>query len=285
MRARLLLLAIGLAAVVVPARAEADPIVYAHRGGAGEAPENTLGAFRRAHDLYGARGVWLEMDSQLAADGELVVIHDHTLARTTNCTGFVADRTSAQLQDCDASHLWPTWPFEPVPTLRQVLTEGKTAGWRVMVEIKNIPGERNFDPPGTKVADALLALVAETGFPKGDLLVQSFFPTSLDRVEALDPAIHTALLTTSQLPGAPPGGGFYATENAIYSKARAYEVVAPDHNSPDLRAETVEGIQALGLDVVVWTVNSTPHIDRAIGWGVDGIISDHPGLVYGALNP
>lgn len=269
-----------------PARSLQDPapVVYAHRGGADLAPENTLGAFRQAHALYGDAGVWLEMDAQLAKDGELVVIHDATLDRTTtNCSGRVVDKTSVELLGCDATKGWPDWPApEPVPTARRVLTEGRDSGWRVMIEIKNIPGEPNFDPAGTAAAAALLDLVDEVGFPHADLLVQSFFPTSLDAIE-LHSDIGTALLTTSRLPGAPPGAGFYAIHNGIYATARGYEVTAPDHSSPDLSATTVGAIHALGRRVVVWTVDAPADIERAIGWGVDGVISNRPDLAYAAL--
>lgn len=277
-----LILATGLSPLGV--RAETDPAVYAHRGGAGLAPENTLGAFRQAHASFGAAGVWLETDTQLAKDGELVVVHDATLDRTTtNCTGRVVDKTSAELQACDARKDWPTWPsFEPVPTASQVLTEGKASGWRILMEIKNIPGEPNFDPEGKAVATKLVALVNDIGFPKSDLVVQSFFPTSLDAIKALDPMIETALLTSSRLTPV-PGTGFYATENAVYSELRGYDIVAPDHTSPDLNGGTVGAIQALDLRVVVWTVDECDSIDTAIGWGVNGIISDRPDRVYARI--
>lgn len=264
-----------------PSVASTSVDVYAHRGGAALYPENTLGAFRAAHDRF--PGVWLELDVQLARDGVLVVIHDQSLDRTTDCSGAVADRTSAELAGCNAAEIRPGWPsFEPVPTLRAVLAEGASRGWRLLVELKNIPGERNFEPAGERAALALLQDVHATGFPRERIAVQSFFPTSLDQIE-LRSSIATALLTTSQLPHAPPGGGFYATENGVYATARGYEITAPDHTSPDLGASTVAAIQALGRRVVVWTVNDPAVIDRVIGWGVDGIISDRPDLVYDAL--
>lgn len=272
-------------ALMQPAAAGTGPVVYAHRGGAGLAPENTMGAFRHAHTLFGGRGVWLEMDTQLTADGVLVIIHDDTLDRTTDCTGAVIEHTAAEVTACDASGVMPSWPdAEPVPTTEEVFVEGRDAGWRVMIEIKDIPGEANFDPAGTAAAEALVGLVASTGFPRERLLVQSFWPPALDHVKRLDPAIRTALLTTSRLHDAlPPGGGFTALENAAYATVRDYDVTAPDHRSPDLSPETVAAIRALGLEVVVWTVNEPSDITRAIGLGVDGIISDRPDLVYAAL--
>ena len=263
--------------VVPPATAADGPTVYAHRGGAEIAPENTLGAFRQAHKLFGKQGVWLEMDTQLTSDGVLVVLHDDTLDRTTNCTGRVIEKTAAEVTACDATKIFPQWGNpEPVPTLEQVLREAKKKRWRLSVEIKNIPGESNFDPAGMTVADALVDLVDRVGFLEKRLIVQSFFPTSLDRVEQRAPDIRTALLTTSEF-------GFLVTENAAYSAARGYEVSSPNFEAPDMSAESVALAHALGVDVVTWTVDDPADIQRIAAYGVDGIISDRPDLVYATL--
>jgi glycerophosphoryl diester phosphodiesterase len=273
-----------LATVRVPADAQTPVTVYAHRGGAGLAPENTLGAFRHTQSLFGAAGVWLELDTQLTGDGQLVVIHDDRVDRTTDCTGAVIELTLAQLAPCNAAASFPAWPtFEPVPTLRDVFVEGRAAGWRLMVEIKDIPGEANFDARGTRVADALLALVAETGFPTERLIVQSFWPLALDRVERQGPGIRTALLTTSTLPGAPEGVGIPATGNIAYATVLRYEIAAPDVRTIDLLPATVDVAHTLGRQVVTWTPNTPEEIEHAIGLGVDGVISDRPDLVFAAL--
>jgi glycerophosphoryl diester phosphodiesterase len=254
-----------------------DVTVYAHRGGAGLAPENTLGAFRQTWAAYGDDGVWLELDTQLAADGKLVVIHDATLDRTTDCTGNVIAMTSDAMQGCDARGDWAGWPaFEPVPTMRAVLEEGKAAGWRVFVELKNIPYEPNFDATGANAATALVALLDELDYPAADVGVQSFFPTSLDQIQLMRPDIATALLTTSDV-------GFLALENAAYATARGYDIVAPDTGAADLTAESVGAIHALGKPVVVWTPDSPADIARAVALGVDGMISNYPDRVLAAL--
>jgi glycerophosphoryl diester phosphodiesterase len=99
----------ALEAAPVPAAAvaAADVVVSAHRGGAAYAPENTMSAFRNAVRL----GVdQLEGDVQLTADGRLVLLHDDTLDRTTDCTGVVLDTTSAEIAACDAAHWWSPGP-------------------------------------------------------------------------------------------------------------------------------------------------------------------------------
>jgi glycerophosphoryl diester phosphodiesterase len=99
-------LAAVVAALVVcawnapPSQAAADPLLTAHRGIGNSAtiPENTIPAFRYAAD-HGAN--FVELDVQLSSDGKMVVIHDKTLDRTTNCTGYVKDQTLAYINACD----------------------------------------------------------------------------------------------------------------------------------------------------------------------------------------
>ena len=268
-----------------PLTTRAAPVVYAHRGGAARAPENTMAAFRRTHALFSARGVWLELDTQATADGQLVVIHDDSLDRTTDCTGTVIQKTLAEIAPCNAAADYPGgWPdVVPVPTLREVLIEGRAAGWRLMVEIKDIPGEANFDVTGLKVASSLVALVQETGFPSDRLLVQSFWPLALDRVEQLAPRVGTVLLTTSRLPGAPAGVGFTATVNAAFAAIRGYEISAPDVASIDFSALAVTVAHTLGRRVVPWTIDDPRMMQTAAGYGVDGIITNDPDLAYATL--
>ena len=110
------------------------PLLIAHRGGAAEAPENTLGAFRRALDL-GIR--WFELDVQMTKDGALVVIHDETVDRTTNGTGPVSSFTFEEIRKLDAgSRFSPDFAGEKIPTLREVLDRCAEQGAVVFIELK-----------------------------------------------------------------------------------------------------------------------------------------------------
>jgi glycerophosphoryl diester phosphodiesterase len=252
--------------------------VYAHRGGAALAPENTLGAFRQTHADFGADGVWLEMDTQLTADNQLVVMHDDSVDRTTDCTGTVISHSLASLAGCDASEIFPGWgAFEPIPTMQQVLVEGRDAGWRLMVEIKDIPGEANFDALGRKTADVLIPLINATGFPRDRVMIQSFWPLVLDRVKQLAPDIATVFLTSS-LPGA--NVDIPATLNVAYSTLRGYTVVSPAFDTIDLTADVVTLAHTLGRRVVVWTPDTPADITKSLALGVDGVISNRPDLVF-----
>ena len=284
---RLTVVAGAVALAMVPARAATPPMLIAHRGGADLAAENTMGAFRNAHTLFSAAGVpgWIELDTQFTSDGVLVVIHDATLDRTTDCSGAVVEQPAAVVTRCDADP--DPLIVDPVPTLAQVLDEGgePEAGWRLVVEIKDIPGEPGFDPDCNELADALVAAVASAAFPTGDLIVQSFWPLCLDRLETKAPAIATLLLTSSStindLAGlaTPVPLGFTLTMNVVYSTLRGYEHSAPDQDAPDLIGPVVTAAHLLGRTVVVWTVDDPARMAALAAIGVDGIISDRPDLL------
>lgn len=274
-----------LAAAAPTARAShplATPAVWAHRGGRLEAPENTLGAFRKAAALFRDRGapVNLELDVHLSSDGVPMVIHDATLDRTTTCTGRVDAFTASELAACDASESFPGWgAFEPVPTLAQVLdtalSPAEPAPWNLMIEIKGVPGDPDFDPLGD-AAEAVIDVLGAKTFPQAQTIIQSFWPPSIERVELRAPGIRTMLLTTSTLPGAPEGVGFNLLENATFSTVRGYEIAAPDHETPDMSTAAVAYAHALGRAVVTWTVNDASAFATLTAFGVDGIITDRP---------
>src|SRR5579863_1834901 len=108
--------------------------IFAHRGNSGEAPENTLAAFRQVAGV-GADGV--EFDVQLSRDGVPVVIHDETVDRTTDGKGAVAGLTLAQLQVLDAGKWFgAAFAGERIPTLEAVLEVFRGASIRVNIELK-----------------------------------------------------------------------------------------------------------------------------------------------------
>jgi glycerophosphoryl diester phosphodiesterase len=289
-------LALGLAAAIlalasVPAGAADPPLLIAHRGGAGLWPENTMGAFRKAHALFSSAGVpgWIELDTQFTSDMELVVIHDATLDRTTDCTGPVVQQPAAVVTQCDADP--DPLVFDPVPTLAQVLAEGLTPGWRLVIEIKNIPGEPGFDADCNELADALRSAVNAAGYPKQNVIVQSFWPLCLDRLERTAPDIATLLLTSSSTFNAlaglvtPVPLGFTLTANVVFATLRGYEYSSPDQDTIDLIGPVVTVAHLLGRKVVVWTVDDVARMQQLAAIGVDGIISDRPDLLVATFGP
>jgi len=109
-------------------------LIYAHRGASAYAPENTLEAYRMAVEM-GAEGI--ELDVHLSRDGEIVVIHDSTVDRTTNGSGSVPNFTLQELKELDASNGIEDYRGVKIPTLREVYELLQPFGTLVNVEIKS----------------------------------------------------------------------------------------------------------------------------------------------------
>jgi glycerophosphoryl diester phosphodiesterase len=275
------LCAFVLAAVPAQAapRAEA-PVPVAHRGASGHAPENTLAAVDAAHAL-GIR--WVENDVQRTRDGELVVMHDATLSRTTDVEELfpdrapwrVADFTAAEIARLDAGSWFdPLYAGERVPTLEQYLRHLDRTRQNLLLEIK-----RPELYPGIE-ADVLGELRSEGWLDRqhvrSKLVIQSFGADSVRAVHDQAPAVKTGFLGTPA-----------AAELPDY--ARFSDQINPPHTT--LTAEYVRQVHALKgphggpMEVFTWTVNDAAAARRVAGMGVDGIISNYPDVVRDATRP
>lgn len=269
------------------------PYVGGDQGDCMFAPENTLVAMRNAVRI----GVdVLEADVNITSDGVPVLIHDATLDRTTNCTGNVKDKTLAQVRACDAAYWWvpgvapglmglvadPTRDPNDgkdyalrgkgvtLPTVREyfdyVLNLQKSLGDKAplpMLEIKNIPYDSNFDPTGQIIADALVPLIEQYGLAN-QIIIESFWPTSLARVKQLNPQIKTLFLTLGS-----------ATENYVYVMNSATEASSSDTLAPDYDQTYVDNVHALGKAVVPWLVDTPADLDKIKALGADGLLTCH----------
>ncbi|MBS3942471.1 MAG: phosphatase PAP2 family protein [Actinobacteria bacterium] len=243
--------------------------VIAHSGAQGYAPTNTLVAF----DLAIEQGSHvLEMDLQLTADDEVVVIHDGTVDRTTDGTGAVRDLTLAEVQDLDAGWYFEeadgSHPFRDqdirVPTLREVIE--RYPDTHLNVDLKT-------DSPIT-IADPVIDLLREYGRDDGSVTVASFSTDYLVPVRAALPDVPTNMpedettgFYVRQLVGlhpwwSPPGDVFQVPE---FHGGR--HVVTP---------RFVRAAERLGVDVQVWTVNEPEQMHRLLDAGVHGIMTDYP---------
>ena len=241
------------------------PLLIAHRGGSGLAPENTLFAFRRA--LHWWRADLLEIDVHPTRDGDCVVIHDATLDRTTDGTGPVAGFTVAQLQRLDAGFRYTpdggrTFPFRGtgvrLSTLREVLKA--LPGARVNVEVKD-----------GRAQAAVLRTVRETGsehrvlIAAGDRRNRALFhdypgPTSAAGQDLYAfYALHLAHATRFYRP---PVDAFQMPE-----RSGARQVLTP---------RWIAEAHAHNVAVHVWTVDEEADMRRLLSWGVDGVITDRP---------
>ena len=223
-------------------------LVIAHRGASAAAPENTLAAFRLAADL-GADGV--ELDVRRTVDGQLVVIHDASVDRTTDGTGRVAALTLDQLRRFDAGRKFgPPFRGERIPLLSKVF---EVLGGRLLVDV---------EVKAAGVEAALLDLIRKTQMV--DLvLISSFDAQVVAHVRDLAPEMPAGLLQSAADP--------YA---AVSVRATAYlpEVTA-------LTADVVASCRSHGLRVITWTVRTEEEARQALRVGVDGIIADDPTLI------
>jgi glycerophosphoryl diester phosphodiesterase len=257
------------------------PRYVAHRGGAAQWPENSLTAFRNAIAL-GAK--ILELDVHRTADGEVAVIHDPTLDRTSDGQGPIArctvdDLRRARLRGRDGA---PTG--DCVPTLADVLALAAPAGVGVLVEIKT-PGraaryERRGDRvtavPGARyqgLERAVLETLAKFGMAER-AFVMAFNPAVLAEIRALAPAQPTALLVERrdvEESGAQP------VEAVGWAQEARARFLGLHYTLCD--AALVQAARAAGISVGVFTVNDEDAMRRLAGYGVDVIISDRADLV------
>ncbi len=263
-----------------------QPLIFAHRGASAVAPENTLPAFSEALAM-GAHGI--ELDVQATADGELVVLHDFNLERTTTGAGLLRDHTLAQLVDVDAGiRSNNAFAGTKIPTLEQVfeLTADRCI---VNVEIKNM------DWDGGPEAGPLTRMIQRRRL-HDRVIVSSFNPFSLRKVRKLDPAIPLGLLYVSKLPRpAGPRPTLVSTirnlpfKHLLFHLFRAWSIslVAPDALHPHFQSidsQLMAEARRRSQDVNAWTVNCSAEARRLADLGVNAIITDRPDAIRQGLS-
>lgn len=253
------------------ARRQTDQLIIAHRGASGHAPEHTFAAYDLALEM-GAD--YIEQDILPTLDGFLVVIHDDTLDRTArgpaeNCTGNVSDKSLAQLKTCDMGSWFneaypdkadPAFVGLQIPSLAEVFARyGQQANY--YIEIK----------PNTALNQAveqrLLALIKAFGLYEGmverrQVLVQSFVPTSLLTMYALDPDVPLIQLLLE-------GMGLASVATLPYAFGVGPHVA-------DVDATLVQTAHELGLAVHPYTVNSAEDLAATARLCVDGQFTNFP---------
>jgi glycerophosphoryl diester phosphodiesterase len=230
--------------------------VIAHRGFSGAAPENTLTAFRKAIE---AGSDMIELDVHLSLDGEVVVIHDETLERTTDGKGRAADRTLAELKRLEAgSFFGPDFAGEKIPTLKEALHLAK-GRIPVNIEIKT-PSHRRYS--AAELAEKALQEVRNAAMLEA-VLFSSFNPAALDRIARKEPKAMTALL-------------FHRAWNALEDIPGAGKFAVLNLRNIHLTREKVAEVRRAGKIIHVYTVNAEEELRRFVDWGVQGIITNYP---------
>ncbi len=244
------------------------PHLFGHRGASGERPENTLAAFERAHE----QGVpYLEMDCHATSDGEIVVIHDADLERTTNGQGPVREHGYAEIEKLDAGYFFSPdgqrFPYRDrgvrVPRLAQVLHAFPAA--RINLEVKQA------DPP---IAEEVVRLLRKAGAIERTLLAAEHDPI-MDRLHELDPgtAFGSSIGDVVALVTAVAQGRFESFE----PRGHALQVPTEAMGNALVTPELIAAAHARGLLVHVWTINEPAEMRRLLELGVDGLMSDFPG--------
>jgi len=258
------------------------PLNIAHRGARSLAPENTLSAARKAFEL--GADLW-ELDVAVTRDGELILFHDDSLVRTTDVKERFPERapwvfttfTLDEIRSLDAGSWFGRFdPFgevragavspqelasftgEKVPTLREALAYTDSAGWKVNVELKRLPGDKS----GFPVPERVLGLVEELGMDKRRLLLSSAWHPWLRTAKERCPEIRVEALM-GILPSDPMDFGDYGFD--------VYNVRGSRVSDDDIR-----GLLERGKEVNVYVVNEEEAMRRYAGLGVHGLITDFP---------
>lgn len=270
--------------------------IIAHRGASHYAPENTLSAFRLAHEMDAE---YFELDCTLSSDGEIIVMHDDTLNRTTNLKGKVLDTPAQTILNGEAGTWFDTkFQGEPIPTLDQTLNFAKnTIG--VYIEVKDSDSDdelwdallnvghkqkgllpehadhvlKTIETDGTlnlTLTRKVIAAVRAHGMEK-EVVIQSFSPIvcAVAMIEA--PEIRTELLADSNNDKPQLWKDYLSWGDYLNT---------PGFNCSQhsVTAELVANLHKQGRTNAVWTVNSRKTMEKLIRLGTDRIITDRPDL-------
>ncbi len=224
-----------------------------------DAPENTLASIRAAADFADLT----EMDVRVSKDGQLVLMHDGGVNRTTSGRGGVKGKTLAQLQQLDAGS-WFSADFvgEMVPTLAQAIDTALTEELVPLIERK----------AGT--AAMFHAEFQRLDLEPSEFRVISFNRGFIDDLNSLNPDYQLGIL----------GGGALTPGKLSRLASRGADFISWAHGSVRSQA-TVDLVHAYGMELHVWTVDRPVRMQQLIELGVDGITTNYPQTLRGLLNP
>ena len=238
----------------------------AHRGASASAPENTLAAVRKA---IGRGSDLVELDVQRTRDGALVLMHDTTLARTTDVRRLfprrapwrVRDFTYSEIRRLDAGSWWsPEYAGEKVPTLEEAIELVQPTRAGLLLELK---APELYPGITAEVAVALRAVPGylSTATATRRLVVESFDVAAMHEHKVLEPSVPVGVLGTP-------------SRRRLPELAKWADQVNPRYTFAD--ASYVATVHRHGMGCLVWTVNRASSMRMALGLGVDGVITDRP---------
>jgi len=227
-----------------PKESMTNILKISHRGASAYEPENTLRAIKRA---LGYAVDMVEVDVRETRDGQIVVIHDETLERTTNGRGYVHQMSFSELRKLDAGR------GEKIPALQEVidLVKGRVG---LVIELK--------DP---RTTDKVAEILAENNF-LDKTLVTSFIHSAVKRIKELTPQLRTGVIFRCA-PVKPSQLALDANANALFPH---YKYVI---------TRMIEGAHSNHLTVNVWTLDTREEIEHYVRMGVDGVVTNKPDLL------
>lgn len=250
-----------------------QPLLVAHRGGAGLAPENTLAAFELGLTYHPDM---VELDIHVSKDGELMVMHDPLLERTTGQVGAIVDYDKETLQTFNAAATFQSekpFGFQKIPTLEEVvdLVEKQSNGEiGYQIEIKLRSDGLRYEG----IEDALIAILREKDILDRTVVISFDFPT-LVTIGQKDPSIKRgALISKSYLTRIGTKGPQAIADEM---KGLGVDYVAINYNY--LTPTLYRILREQNLGIGAWTVNEKSAIQRIANMGVDFMTSDYPDLL------
>jgi len=263
------------------------PLIIAHRGASSLAPENTLASAQKALQI--GADLW-ELDVAVTADGELVLMHDDTLERTSNAAQVFPNRapwnvwefTLDEIQTLDCGSWFnhsgaskkiamgdeiqedqQAYISEQAPTLREALTFTRDNNWRINVELKKQPNVEMDLVIIKKTVDLIESLGMDI---TGQVVISSFDHDYLKTVKAANPAIPTQAITSEIIRDLPK-----------YLADHGAEAVNPKMTTWNYKS--IIKLQNQGVAFNIWTINDELEMKALINTGIQGIITDYPQLL------
>ena len=231
--------------------------IIAHRGWSGKYPENTLLAFSKAVEI-GSDGI--ELDVHLSRDGEVMIIHDEALSRTTGAEGAVSDYTRSELEKINAGFIKNgEFGFRSIPSLEEYLDFISTTNVFTNIELKTAP----VYYPG--IEEKVLRLVKKYSYLDRTIF-SSFNWLSVIKMKLLEPDVKAGVLISSP---------------KIANIGYQLSDIGFDTYHPEFRLidkDTVLECHRSGISVNVWTVNNQEDMEKCQEWDIDGLITNNPDL-------
>ena len=237
------------------------PYIIAHRGSAGEAPENTLAAFELALK-QGCDAI--ELDIHLSKDDRLIVCHDSTINRTTDGTGAIREMTADELKQFDCGRWFhESYVGEKLPLLEEVFD---LVPEHIMI---NVEIKETYDG---QIEQRLLHMLRDRNrLPQ--VVVSSFDHKSLRRLKMSEPDVKIGVLYNQN-----------AVDHCGLADLLGVPVYALHPYSKRIGIEDIERAVSRGLQVYPWTINGEEAMEQAIDSGVSGIITDYPAVLKRILS-